>query len=98
MGDELTVPATTLSEIRNELGKGRSALEDTASSVPSGIDAGDLTAMVTGMMSKVIERAAEVSEGLAGISGQVAEAGSHFWEVDADVATTYGGTGVPGAH
>lgn len=91
MGEELKVPAATLSEITSELGKGQSALEDTASSAPAGVDAGDLTAMLTGMLSKVLERAASVSEGLAGVSSQVAEAGTHFWETDAEVATTYGG-------
>ena len=97
MGDDLRVPSATLSEIQGELGKGGSALEDTGSSAPSGIDAGDMTAMLTGMMSKVIEQAATLSEGLAAISGQVAEAGSHFWEVDAEIGATYGGAGGPRA-
>lgn len=98
MGEELKVPTATLAEIQTELGRGESALEDTAASAPTAIDAGDLTAMLTSMMSKVIDRAASVSEGLAGISSQVAEAGAHFWEVDADVATTYGGREAPGAY
>ncbi len=92
MGDELRVPSATLGAIRSELATGRTALEDTASSSPRAIDAGEMTAMLTAMMSKVIDNAATVSESLGGVSGQVAEAGSNFWETDADVASSYAGT------
>lgn len=94
MGDELQVSAATLAEIRAELGKGRDALEGSGSSAPRGIDAGDLTAMLTGMLSKVLDSAATMSQGLACVSDQVAEAGTAFWETDADVASRYG-SGVP---
>ena len=91
MGDELRIPAGVLSDIRGELGKGSDALEGTGGSAPRGIDAGEMTAMLTGMMSKVVDQAAALSEGLSGVSAQVGEADTHFWETDEDVSTSYGG-------
>ncbi|MGH3361246.1 MAG: hypothetical protein ACRDOM_02190 [Nocardioides sp.] len=91
MGEELQVSPATLARIRSDLGKGREALEGSASSAPSGIDAGEMTAMLTGMMSKVVDNAAAVSEALGGMSAQVSGTGAHFWEVDADVAADYRG-------
>ena len=49
--------------------------------------------MLTGMMSKVLDQAAALSEGLSGVSAQVGEADTHFWETDEDVSTSYGGGG-----
>ena len=91
MGDELAVPPGTLASIRAELSRGEAAIEDSASSAPKDIDAGELSAMLTGMMAKVLGRAADVSEGIAGVSAQVGEAGTHFWEIDTEIATTYRG-------
>jgi hypothetical protein len=50
-----------------------------------------MTAMLTGMMSKVLDQAAALSEGLSGVSAQVGEADTAFWETDADVSMSYGG-------
>lgn len=91
MGDELSLSPATLAEITGELGRGRAAIEDCASSSPRSVDAGELTAMLTGMLAKVIDNASTVSETIGGCSAQAGEAGSHFWEVDADVASTYAG-------
>jgi hypothetical protein len=95
VADELRVPASTLAEIRAELGRGRSALEEAGSSAPRSVDAGDMTAMLTGMLSKALEGAATMSEGIAGVSSQVGEAGTTFWETDAGVASAYAGRGLP---
>lgn len=98
MGDELRVPASTLAEIQGELARGRAALERAGSSAPAGLDAGDMSAMLGAMMAKVVDNAAALSEGLAAVGSQVGEAGTTFWEVDAVVATSYGGKEVPVAH
>ena len=98
MAEELRVPESTLAEIRHELGKGRNALEDAGSSAPRSIDAGEMSAMLTAMMAKVLENAATMSEGLAGVSSQVGEAGASFWETDAAVATSYAGKELPVDH
>jgi hypothetical protein len=91
VGDELSVPPGVLSDIQGELGKGSDAIEGTAGSAPRAIDAGEMTAMLTGMMSKVLDQAAALSEGLSGVCAQVGEADTHFWETDEDVSTSYGG-------
>jgi len=57
-----------------------------------------MSAMLTGMMAKVLDNAAAMSEGLAGVSSQVGEAGTAFWETDAAVATSYAGRELPGGH
>lgn len=90
MAEELRVPAATLAEIRAELGRGRGALED-CRSAPRTVDAGDATAILAGMMAKVLESAAAMSEGIVAVGEQVGEAGTTFWETDAGVATSYSG-------
>lgn len=93
MGDELRVSPAALAEIRSQLGRGRQALEDSASSAPRDIDAGDMTAMLTGMLSRALENAATVSTALAAISDQVGNAGTAFWETDEEVGASFGGRG-----
>lgn len=93
MGDELRVSPGTLAEIRARLAAGRQALEDCAASAPRNLAAGDMTAMLTGMMSRVLDNAALLSTGLAAISDQVGEAGTAFWETDQEIGATYGGQG-----
>ena len=48
--------------------------------------------MILGMLASVVDHAAAVSEGLAAVSEQVAEAQAEFWEVD----TTEAGRYLPG--
>ena len=93
MGEELRVSPAVLGEIQASLSRGRSALEDAGTSAPSGIDGGGLTALLAGMIVKVTDRAASMSEGLAAIDAQVGEAGTAFWETDAEVASGYAGGG-----
>lgn len=90
---ELRVPPAVLDTVRADLDAGRQALEDAAGSAPSGVDAGELTALLLGMLGKVSGNAAAVSEGLAAASAQVADAGADFWEVDAAQAQRHGGGG-----
>lgn len=93
MGDELRVSPSTLAEIRSQLSRGRQALEDCASSAPHTIDAGDLTSILTGMMSRALDNAARLSTGLAALGEQVGEAGTTFWETDQQVGAMYRGPG-----
>ena len=88
MGD-LQIPPAVLSAVQGHLQRGRNALEDSASSAPRNVDAGDLTPMIQGMLSKAIDNAASISSGLSAVRAQVADAGAHFWEVDSVQADTY---------
>lgn len=96
MGAETAIPAGLLESVRASLGRGRTAIEESASSAPSGIDGGELSAMLTSMMSRVADNAAAVSDSLSAVSAQVSEVGAAFWSLDADVATRYSGA-VPDA-
>lgn len=66
-------------------------MEDAADSAPAGIDAGDMTPLLTEMMAKVVTNAAAMSEGLAGVSAQVDVAGRDFWATDANVSDAFAG-------
>lgn len=85
----MEMPAAVLAAVRAELATGRTDLEAVAGSAPAGVDAGDMTAMILGMLGKVVDNAAAVSEGLAVVSSEVDEAEADVWEVDADVSDRY---------
>jgi hypothetical protein len=86
---ELAVPASVLAEVRSALSSGRSGLESVASSAPASVDAGEMTAMLLGMLATVVDNAAGVSEGLVAVHDQVAVAETAFWETDAAEAARY---------
>lgn len=91
MSGDLQVSPGVVGSIRAELGKGRQGLEDSAGSAPSSIDAGEMTAMLLSMLSRVTEQAATVSASLGAIGDQVGEAGAAFWETDSEIASVYAG-------
>lgn len=86
---ELNIPAAVLEEVRSALADGRTAIEDVAGSAPASVDAGEMTAMILGMLARVVDNAATVSEGLSAVADQVAEAEAEFWEVDTSEALRY---------
>ena len=89
----MQVPAATLDAIRAVLGSARATVEDTATSAPAAVDGGDMTPLLTAMLSKLTDSAASLSEGLAAISDQVDDTEADFWATDAaiDTAFTLGG-------
>ena len=93
MSGELRVSPDVVASIRGELDKGRQGLEDSASSAPTSIDAGEMSAMLTSMIGRVTEQAATVSTALGAIGDQVGAASAAFWELDADVSTVFSGAG-----
>ena len=88
---ELRVPPATLAAIRGFLDAAASGLEGTAGSAPTGLDGGDMTPLLTAMLSKVVDSAATMSEGLTLVSAQVDETEADFWASDADVSATFAG-------
>ena len=93
---ELQVPSGLLEGLAGRLTKAAGSVEDTAGSAPSGVDAGDLTAMIAGMISAVADNAASVSEALTAMGAQVGTAQADFWSADDAVASSYRG-GLPNA-
>ncbi|MEN8707234.1 MAG: hypothetical protein ABF306_13955 [Nocardioides marinisabuli] len=65
---------STADDITAGLERARTSIEECASSVPSGIDGGDVTALLLEMVAHLLEAAAEVSEGLLGASDNVRSA------------------------
>ena len=88
---ELRVPPATLSSIRGFLDTAAGEVEATAGSAPQGLDGGDMTPLLTAMLSKLVENAATLSEGLTVVSAQVTDAEADFWMSDAAVSGTFAG-------
>jgi hypothetical protein len=75
----------TAESIATSLDTARSALDDTVGSAPDGVDAGEATAIVTALISRVSQSAAGLSEGLAAASGKVRTSATSFLNVDVGV-------------
>ena len=75
----------TAESIATSLDHARSGLDDTAGSAPTGVDAGDATALVTALVARVGESAAGLSEGLGAASGKVRSSAASFLTVDLGV-------------
>lgn len=88
---ELRVPPATLSSIRGLLDTAAGDIEATAGSAPQGLDGGDMTPLLTAMLSKMVDSAATLSEGLTVVSAQVTDAEADFWTSDAAVSDTFAG-------
>lgn len=95
MAGELRVPPAVLSAVTAGLAHGRSALEKTSGSAPRGVDAGEMTAMITGMLGKLLDSSGTLSQSLDAMGAQVDEAHAEFWRVDADQAASYRVGGLP---
>ena len=95
MSDELQLSPEVTAAIRADLSKGRQGLEDTASAAPGSVDAGEMSAMLTSMLAKVTDQAAQVSAACGAIGDQVGIAGAAFWELDAEVSSVFSGPGGP---
>lgn len=90
---EVRVPPATLGAIRGHLDAAAADVEETAGSAPRNVDGGDMTPLLTAMLSKLVDSAASMSEGLSVTSSQVGATDADFWMSDADVASTVAGGG-----
>lgn len=90
---DLQIPTATLDAVRALLGTARATVEDTASSAPGALDAGDMTPLLTAMLSKLTDSTASLSEGLSLVSSQVDDTEADFWTTDAAVDATFTGGG-----
>jgi hypothetical protein len=76
----------TAESIATSLDNARSGLDDTAGSAPTGVDAGEATALVNELIARVSDSAAGLSEGMAAASGKVRMAATSFLNVDLGVS------------
>ncbi len=91
---EVRVPPDTLDAIRGLLDTAATGVEETAGSAPTAVDGGDMTPLLTAMLSKLVDNAATMSEGLTATSSQVGATEADFWTSDSSVGSTFAG----GAH
>lgn len=70
---ELRAHSSTLEAVRGRLVHGRDAVEGLVGDAPTGVDAGEATPLVLAIVSRLLDGAADVSEGLDALAQQVAE-------------------------
>jgi hypothetical protein len=75
----------TAESIASSLDTARTELDGTAGSAPSGVDAGEATALVNQLVARVTQSAAGLSEGLGTASGKVRMSAASFLNVDLGV-------------
>ena len=72
------VDLATLERIRGVLVKAACGLEDCGDSAPSGVDGGDLSSLISSMISRVCESAGGLSEGLSAAGSPVGASAASY--------------------
>ncbi|TQL70278.1 hypothetical protein FB381_4207 [Nocardioides albertanoniae] len=78
------VELSVLSDITVELDAGAEGLEGLAGGVPSGIDAGPMTAVITSMLSQIVDSTGNVSTAMSGAADAVGVCRRYYQRADAD--------------
>ena len=86
---EVRVTPDTLAAIRQLVDTAAARVEETAGSAPTALDGGDMTPLLTAMLSKLVDNAATMSEGLTVTSSQVGATQADFWASDSSVRSTF---------
>lgn len=73
-----------LTSIANDLNSGAEGLEGLAGGVPSGVDAGPMTAVIAGMLSQIVDSAGNVSTSMSGTADAVEVCRLYYQRADAD--------------
>lgn len=87
----IDVDLGVLSSIATTLDRGSDGLEQLAGSVPSGVDAGPMTAVLASMLSQVVDSAGNVSEAMTGAAEMVRLSRRYYERADADAVTDLSG-------
>ncbi|MDZ5660582.1 hypothetical protein HN031_03250 [Nocardioides sp. zg-1308] len=90
MSGGIDVDLATLDTIAGDLEGAAEGLEGLAGSVPRGVDAGPMTAVVASMLSQVVTSAGNVSQGLTGTAEGVRLARGYYQRADADASAGMG--------
>lgn len=86
MSGGIDVDLDVLDTIAGDLDRAASGLEDLAGSVPRGVDAGPMTAVVASMLSQVVTSAGNVSTALSGSAESVRLARGYYERADSDAS------------
>lgn len=84
------VDFATLERIARTLTTAAAGLEDCGGSAPGGVDGGDLSSLISSMISKVTESAGGLSEGLTAAGGQVSASAASYAASDDSAAHGFG--------
>lgn len=90
MSGGIDVDLGVLDAITVDLEGAAAGLEGLAGSVPRGIDAGPMTAVITSMISQVVTSAGNVSIALSGSAESVRLARGYYGRADADSSAGMG--------
>lgn len=80
----IDVDLSVLDTIASGLDSGAAGLEGLAGGVPSGVDAGPMSAVIASMLSQVVDSAGNVSVALTGAAESVRLARSYYQGADAE--------------
>ena len=80
----IDVDLSVLSAIADGLDTGGSGLEELSGSVPSGVDAGPMTAVIASMVGQVVDSAGNVSVALSASADNVRLARRYYQLADAE--------------
>jgi hypothetical protein len=86
MSGGIDVDLSALDTIAAELDGAASGLEGLAGSVPRGVDAGPMTAVVASMLSQVVTSSGNVANALSGTAEGVRLARGYYQRADADAS------------
>ena len=87
----IDVDLGVLSTISTSLDNAATGLEDLAGSVPSGVDAGPMSAVIASMLSQIVDSAGNVSEALSSSAEMVRLSRRYYERADADAETGLAG-------
>ncbi len=90
MSEGIDVDLGVLDTIADDLEGAATGLEGLAGSVPRGVDAGPMTAVVASMLSQVVTSAGNVSTALSGSAESVRLARAYYERADADASAGMG--------
>jgi hypothetical protein len=80
----IDVDLGVLGSIASGLDSGADGLEGLSGSVPGGIDAGPMTAVIAGMLSQVVDSAGNVSTSMSAAADAVRMSRRYYERADAD--------------
>ncbi|KGN30758.1 hypothetical protein N802_06005 [Knoellia sinensis KCTC 19936] len=85
---DVDVDLNVLADIAKGLDDGAKGLEDLSGSVPAGIDAGPMTAVVAAMLSQIVTSAGNVSTSSTAAADLVRESRRYYARDDAEASAT----------
>lgn len=89
----IEVDQSTLQSLRRTLDSASTDLEGTAGSAPGSVDAGAMSAVINGLLSKLAESAGELSTGLMAASAGVAGSAEDYWITEDSVSDRFNMSG-----